>query len=480
MNINIKRDDGILVASLIALLLPFYTSLPYLDDMVRLTYNYTGLIVQGRYLTEWFYTAMQGMKYTTFPDIYHFNLAYIVLAMLIVKKFALERNINTKNAGLPLILCIFSSPFILENISYHIDSLGMFSSLAFSIAAASLSLQRPVITFICSTILLFIATCFYQFSLNVYICTVSLMALLMSKRDSESGLIFFAAVKVGSLFVSLAVYMLILRCYATDTYIDSHASFMSYDDFQSGTLLFNIENVNNIIEAAFTNYYKIPFLILLSMAIIGFIFSFYTNLKNRRLISAACVILSPLLCFIMIYTPAVLFSKPIVQPRILIAYGFFLFALFYFATQIERFKKASILLFSILFAVNVMTASAFNKSQNFVIQSTKDVMEKIYGSTPVKFRSPNGELLVTLSNRYSHGMEFERNGKYFPILNYLVRDPQVSPFLMNGVNRYYRTGVKVERVINGRDCSSIGMANPWILLSSCEEGIVAVTFKNHY
>lgn len=480
MNINIKRDDALLVVSLMALLLPFYTSLPYLDDMVRLTYNYTGLIVQGRYLTEWFYTAMQGMKYTTFPDIYHFNLAYIVLAMLMVKKFALERNINTKDVGLPLILCIFSSPFILENISYHIDSLGMFSSLAFSIAAASLSLRRQIITIICSSALLFIATCFYQFSLNVYICTVSLMALLMSKRDSESGLITFAAVKVVSLFVSLAVYMIILRNYATDTYIDSHASFMSYDDFKAGTLLFNIGNVNSIIEAAFTNYYKIPFFILLSMAIIGFIFALYTNLKSRRIISAACVLISPLICFLMIYMPAVLFSKPIVQPRILIAYGFFLCAMIYFAFQVDAFKKASIVLLSVLFAVNVMTASAFNKSQEFVIHSTKDVMEKLYYSTPAKFRAPNGELPVTLTNRYNHGMEFERNGKYFPILNYLVRDPQVSPFLINGINRYYRTGVKVERATYSKDCAQIGMASPWISLSSCDDSSVTVTFINHY
>lgn len=95
-------------------------------------------------------------------------------------------------------------------------------------------------------------------------------------------------------------------------------------------------------------------------------------------------------------------------------------------------------------------------------------------------KDSNGEVKVIFTNLYNHGMEFERNSKYFPVLNYLVRDPQKSPFLLNGLNRYFRTGIKVIRGKYVGDCNPVGVASPWIYLSTCDGETINVTFKNYY
>lgn len=476
----LRNDNAILAFALLAIIMPFYSSFPYLDDMVRLTYNYTGLIVQGRYLTEWFYTAMQGMQFTTFPDIYYFNLAFVVFLTLSLKHYVLDRNEHLKYNGMMLIICIFSSPFILENLSYHIDSIGMFSSLILSIASACINNSRFVTRAISSAVILFIATCFYQFSLNVYICTVAIISLAMTKSHDDKSLLKFTFSKIISLLVAFIIYMSIMQIYATDTYVDSHATLMTLEEMNNGVLFNNITNINKIIKSAFTPYYSLFFILLISVALIGLIHQLIINIRNKRYLSVACLLAAPIVTLSMVYMPAALFSRPIIQPRILIAYGFFVFVLFSMSISIVSFKRIAFICVVALFTVNVMTASAFSKSQSFVIYSTKAVMDKIYTSTPESMKDSNGEVKVILTNLYNHGMEFERNSKYFPVLNYLVRDPQKSPFLLNGLNRYFRTGIKVIRGKYVGGCNPIGVASPWIYLSTCDDETINVTFKNYY
>lgn len=476
----IKNDDAILVLSLMALIFPFYNAFPYLDDMVRLTYNYTGLIVQGRYLTEWFYTGMQGMNYTTFPDIYGFNLAFIVLCFVVVKRYVLDKHQDIRDYSLLFILCIFSSPFILENISYHIDSIGMFSSLTISIAAACANNKRFALRIAVSASLLFIATCFYQFSLNVYISTVAIIFLIKTEKTEDKDLLLYVSSKIIAMLACLVVYILIMKVYATDTYVDSHATIMSLEQIKSGILARNIGNVNSIIGSAFSPYYSIAFLILSLSSVVGIAYAALKNIRAGKFFSASCFVLCPAACLAMIYLPASVFSSPIIQPRILIAYGFFIFSLLVPSLSLSAIKKPAIIAVAILFSINVMTSSAFNKSQSFVINSTRTAMDKIYNEAPTAFRDNNGEIKVSLSGVYNHGMEFERNRKYFPVLDYLVRDPQKSPFLMNGLNRYFRTGVKAVSGESVKDCDYVGMASPWIGISTCSGNIVRVAFKDFY
>ncbi|WP_032986461.1 glucosyltransferase domain-containing protein [Cronobacter malonaticus] len=480
MREHINKSDAILALSLLAIIMPFYNSYPYLDDMVRLTYNYTGLIVQGRYLTEWFYTAMQSFKYTTFPDIYTFNLALIAFYFIALKRFVLDKSKAFADSGLLFILCILSSPFILENISYHIDSVGMFSSLVISITAGCITKNKFLLNFALSSILLFIATCFYQFSLNVYICTVAVLYISMENSRNERDMLAFIYNKVLALIASISVYMLIMRIYATDTYVDAHATIMTLDELNSGALKNNIESINSIIKSAFTPYYKTFFFPLLGLSIIGMIFSIVRSLSRRRYFSAACILIAPFICLAMIYLPAAIFSKPVIQPRILIAYGFFVYMMLVMALQVSAFKKYPMAIVAVLFAINVMTSSAFNKSQTYAINSTKSAMERIYMATPSNLRDDNGEVKVNFTNLYNHGMEFERNRKYFPVLDHLVRDPQKSPFLINGLNRYFRTGVKVSGNKKVDNCKFIGIASPWIYMDQCDGNIINVTFKNYY
>ncbi|ELQ6045551.1 glucosyltransferase domain-containing protein [Cronobacter malonaticus] len=476
----ISKDDAVLALSLLAIIMPFYNSYPYLDDMVRLTYNYTGLIVQGRYLTEWFYTAMQSFKYTTFPDIYTFNLALIALYFIALKRFVLDKSKAFADSGLLFILCILSSPFILENISYHIDSIGMFSSLAISIAAGCITKKRFSLNFALSSILLFTATCFYQFSLNVYICTVAAISVSLLKDCDERDVLALILSKVLALIASICVYMFIMRIYATDTYVDAHATIMSLDELKNGALRNNIENINLIIKSAFTPYYKTFFFSLSALSVSGTIIALIRSLRERRFLASICILTAPTVCLAMIYLPAALFSKPIIQPRILIAYGFFVYIMVVMSFQVSAFKKYLMAIVAVLFAINVMTSSAFNKSQSYAINSTKSAMDKIYSATPSNLRDANGEVNVNFTNLYNHGMEFERNRKYFPVLDYLVRDPQKSPFLINGLNRYFRTGLKVSGNKTVSNCKPIGIASPWIYMDQCDGNIVNVTYKNYY
>ncbi|MCL7678744.1 hypothetical protein M8369_32765, partial [Klebsiella pneumoniae] len=172
------------------------------------------------------------------------------------------------------------------------------------------------------------------------------------------------------------------------------------DELNSGALKNNIESINSIIKSAFTPYYKTFFFPLLGLSIIGMIFSIVRSLSRRRYFSAACILIAPFICLAMIYLPAAIFSKPVIQPRILIAYGFFVYMMLVMSLQVSAFKKYPMAIVAVLFAINVMTSSAFNKSQTYAINSTKSAMERIYIATPSNLRDDNREVKVNVTNLY--------------------------------------------------------------------------------
>ncbi len=473
----------IMVAAVLAIIIPYVGSYPYLDDMVRITYNYTGLATQGRFLTEWFYTFMAGGKYTTFPDIYIFNLIFILSGCILTKKY-LDRHATKDSESAILLMCIFSSPFILENISYHIDSIGMFSSLYLSIVSAFFKSKSIYKTFITSTIILFIASCFYQFSINVFICSVAIYsAFIAVKKEANNLQVFkYILIKIVSLAVSLACTLLTMKVNASDGYSDVHATIMSVSDINNGLLIKNIKTISEILSSSFNFYGVVVLSIMMATFFIGLIHSCIAMGKERNVTALLLLILAPITCLSMIYLPASLFTKPIIQPRIMIAFGFLMCSLLVPLISLNKTHRFVFFAVISLVALNAMNSSAFNVAQRKIIESSVRISDRIYSNIPDSEKDKDGYVSVIFKGSYEHGMEAERNSKYFPILNHILRDPleYKSFFLLNGMNRYFRTGVKTPK--NEVKCTNDDMylTSPWLDIKSCTKGVAIAILKSSY
>lgn len=480
----IRRYNAISIivfSMLIFMLMTFYGSYPYFDDIVRLTYNYTGLSAQGRYFTEWFYVAMAWLKYTTFPDIYQFNLMIVLSGAVAISLYLKNKVPRIASYSSLLVASIFSSPFIIENIAYHIDSLGMFSSLYIAIISGMYCSESKIKNILVTSSMLLIATCFYQFSINVFICSVAL--LVLSDRVNNAALQEswrIILLKCIALSIAMPVYLLIMKLFAIDNYVDKHSSLMSMGELLNGRLTNNISAINDIILGSFNAYGVAIFIVIILSLFISIPLHIKKNYSSYGLQGVILIFLPVLVCVAMLYLPCVIFSSPVVQPRILIAFGFILACVMIISVSN---KHTSIIASSSIIALlmlNIMNAAAFNNAQKKLINSTHDIMLKAYNATPDYLKDSQGYVYFVISGDYDHEMEVKRNSDFFPAIKFMLRDPITSPFLLNGVNRYFRTGMKFRPESSAEKCDKEIYFNPWMRIKDCNGKFIKIEVRNNY
>lgn len=444
-------------AYVLLFLAPFYGMPPYYDDLHRFSSNTTNLANQGRLLTEWLYTSIQFFEFNAFPDLYYFGLVFI--ASISIASYALARKITGRDGEdyvMWFFLSIFSMPGIIQNISFHVDCIGMFMSLYLSVIAGMIVNKGKLSHIATSTTLLCFATLFYQFSFNYYIISSAAFLFIHISTGKVSGLkgaCLHAAIKIPALIISIGLSLLVKSIFIRDKYFLDHSRFSTIQELIDGRLSRNIGKFQYILENTFSRMENLTISILFIVFMISLVICVIKLCKEKKLYVAVLVSILPLIALAMVLLPGVLIFNPVIEQRTLAMSGLLLFCFIAPGIYVKKIYPVAFVLASMVMAFNLMTVSAFTSAQRYAVDKTRVYMDRLYLTSPEEYFGKDGKLKIGISmqERPTHTGTAKRNIEYFPSIKFMVMDYFWTPYQMAAFNRYFNTGVDVHML--GKSCS---------------------------
>lgn len=448
MNINnIKSFFPLYVA---VFLIPFMNMPPYVDDFNRFSSDVLALATQGRLLTEYAYTVLQGFNLHFFPEIYYFSLCYIFAISALTYGLVLKKH-NKEDHPLIILffISIFSSPAIIQNISFHIDSVGMFSAIYLAVVAGFCHFDSRIKTILLSTLFICLSTIFYQISFNYYVISLSVYILISSlngKIGSVRDVISTCIIKAIPLVASVAFALYIKHEFITNSYFTDHSKFASISQLSSGILYKNLSDYYSIISGSFNFVQICCILTIIAIYIALSIMLIASFIRGKRFHLASVYILLPLVFLSMLLLPSILLISPVLEQRAIPLYGTLFFVLLSPVLILKIKFKIIYIPYAIFLATMIMTVAAFTSSQKYAVERNLALMNRLYAESPDAYKSADGtvNIKVAVQDYPDYIGPSKRNIAYFPALKYLMRDYFRSDYASSMFNDYYDTGVKIK------------------------------------
>lgn len=415
-NLIYQHKKIIIFIFLCSLYIPFISLPPYYDDEVRFTTNFIGLLEQGRIIPEFFYKFITSKNVA---DTYIFNLAFSVAISL----FLLKIEYIKKNYILFIIL--FSNIFLLGNLSYHVDIIGMMLAYTLGIYAAFYEHKNIKKMILISFLISYLAIISYQAALNIFstcLIAVTILDFVTKKHQLKRNFyirlthFFFLIISIKITLISINAILKLNNNYQY-TYINkrSQLELSSFDTQLYIALEFIRTSFNT------TQFILLSVFILITLIVI---LLFKTNSKNKIILLAAI----PISFFLMFFPYIFINEKSLIQPRVIFGFGGFILTTyilsFYFTNNksIQNFINLTYLIFSIIF---LCTASAYVSSYKKSIEIEVQLYQKIDFTINPQSKPINmyrcGKNYQILNSKY-----IKTNANAFPIINHLLQQQKTG------------------------------------------------------
>ncbi|WP_195714707.1 glucosyltransferase domain-containing protein [Escherichia coli] len=374
--VAVNKSDIVITITLLCFILQFWNLPAYNDDINRFTNGFIRLSEQGRYFTEWYYSSLFLFNKSTPFNIYTFNLCAIAIFLFIALKSIDNRCSVYISTGIPITL-IAVQPFLVENLSYHIDSIGMLFAMSACIYASAVIRKNRFITILTSALFIVSAVFSYQSSMSVYCACVILIATAMSlsTNSSDKEVVRYVINKIMSLAIAMLVYALISKIHPVSQYITDATKTLEFNDVFFHSLSSNTYKVYQRISGSLNS-------LQISLYVISLIYYYVvillTTLQCKlSAIKMVILTLSPVLSMILLFTPTVFFEKTVIEARILMSFGITSSILLLPSLGNKIVKITRNVLAIILLSLAIMTASAHVSSVNFMYSYTDRMLTSI-------------------------------------------------------------------------------------------------------
>ncbi|HHO9667301.1 TPA: glucosyltransferase domain-containing protein [Escherichia coli] len=445
---NIKGYNVIFPLFLAAFLLQFWGLAPYYDDIHRFSSNTTNLANQGRPLTEWLYFSYDLFNSHVFPNLYNFNLLAI-WSIAVFSYNLFSRYICKDNDTLVAIvfICIFSVPGIIQSIAFHVDNIGMITSIMLSLMAGAYVEKFSIRNVILQTIALCGATMFYQLSFNYYISAFVIFMMVKCYQDniSLSRLLKTCLIKSMPLVASVSLALIYKHYYAHDPYFIEHSSFMSLNDIKDGRLIRNINVMFWALSLTYNNLQWFLFKALITASAISWLTCIYISFIKTNWSAFITLLLAPIIVLMMVVLPSLLIYHPVIEQRTLTTISMVIALLLFLSVQSLFTKKIAIAIVALLSITNIMLASAFVSTQSYSNERTTALLKDVYFNIPERFFTQEGSVNISIpmSRTPRASGEMINNFTYFPSLRMMVMDYFYSEYQTNALMRYNNIGMTV-------------------------------------
>lgn len=345
---------------IILLVMPFLWLQPYYDDAMRFYNNYINFKYQGRLLAEYYYRFAGGYSKSSIVNLNVFNLLVIAVCLyFLLNKFSENIKSNDVLVSLCATIAIISSPFLLENLSYHVDNIGMILSFVFAVYASFFTEKTNVKNITITGMLIVISALFYQASLSVFCASVVVLALSNIINVENFDVKKFIFNKIISFIGAVIAITGINKIIMTDGYANDKSKLVtiSFDGFDK--LFSNFLKLNNLIFNSLNFIQSLLYLFISIIAIVGIYFNVLNLIKtgSRDWFKVFILIIALPLLILFTYFPTVLFSDAVVEPRVFMSFGFILAGMIIVAGSCVAMNKW-VVVASLAFSVSVLMSSS--------------------------------------------------------------------------------------------------------------------------
>lgn len=443
-NIKIALDKNIvLIAFIVFSFFIQFSNLPaYDDDIGRFAHGYIALAQQGRFITEWWYGLFTLFNKPSPVNTYSANIFIFMLIVFSSVWMILKKTKKDSILTSLAVISIFIHPFIIENVSYHIDSIGMIFSLAIAIVFAGTSFNNKILTIPLCLVSIIIASSMYQIALTVFCVSVVFFTSLKCVDDTYSNkeIISDIAIKVACFVASTMIIVLISNLTIKSGYskIVSEPIPINYEGAK-----IVVQNLSKAWTLIYTSFNEVQRCILTFLLL-----SYYTALiakaviKDRRVsFRFIFMLLSPIIAYFLILMPTVLFKSPVLMPRVLMAFGA-LVGILSIPTGM-RILDSIRCLFALAFIVlTILTASAHVNTQKYLNDYTDDILRTVTaGAIADKNNASKINLMYVLPQNIPG--EVQRNREAFPLVGRIMKLHFGNKWLMQNYIAYKRYNINL-------------------------------------
>lgn len=408
---------------LVMLVVPFFWLQPYFDDVMRYYYGYISLKNQGRLLTEYYYRFAGGYSKYAIVNLNFFNLLIIIVGLFFVlKKFSSKLLINNIFISVCATIAVLSSPFLLENLSYHVDNIGMMLSFIVAIYASIYSNNINKNDILITSGLIVMSVLFYQASLNVFCASVVVFTLARVIYDENFDAKKIVLNKISSFVLAIVSIVIINKIIMRDDYANNKSEMITLSINGFNKAVSNATNITNLFFSSFNKLQMVLLTILLGLAIVGICYSLIRESlrKDRDWFKSLILIVSLPLLVAFIYFPAVLFVDAVLEPRVFMSFGFVVSGLIIAGGAILKLNKL-VATVSLAFSAGIlMSSSAYVATAQTMNSNEERLLFRIESDIRYALNDSN---MITISflGRPEASQSEKLGFKAFPIIPRILR-----------------------------------------------------------
>ncbi|ELQ6240733.1 glucosyltransferase domain-containing protein [Cronobacter sakazakii] len=391
----------------------------YIDDNTRVFRNF-GWTVDGRYLSNLVYNVLSIGNGPL--DFFPFTQIASVL-ILVISAAVIARAVNFSSVT-AITVAILSSPFLVQNLSYRLDSLTMAMSLLV-ILIPFLFAERLICFFVVGIAAVVSSSFLYQVSVMAFPCMCMIYGAARSRTWSE---LLYLILKSATVFVvGFIAYMVSAKLLG----INSRSELFLSGSDPLGVLFKNASYVRDLVFNAF----KSPLIVVLAAYVILWALCLYSSVK-KGLQQVAMDLSFPILIAAISLSINVVLLNPWISSRTLLVFPL---VFVYLVTRCDfRFARNVLLIISSIFSFGfcAVYANALKAQDDF----NRIIMEDIK-SLMIENQMP----IFVISG----GMPFSEETR---------RATGIYPLLSNVMPRYFKEGsgwgqVYAKRVYGIHDAS---------------------------
>lgn len=297
---------------------------PYIDDLGRTLYGYTGWGANGRPLSD---MLMRSLSFgEPLIDISPLNQMVSIIALIAVLISYMKHNFNDESYFFisASIFFFIASPFFIENISYKYDSLTMSLSMVTLIIPFCFKNEGFLKPFV-SAVLIVFSLCFYQASLGLFAMLSVMEILVNADKNKNIDVVKSVSSRIAQVASGFLFYQLVISPrFVEGEYNITHSKALPITIDSLSKIRSNFDDIlwyfNSYLNSI-PKYAVIIYTILFLLSVLVILKNMFINGLKRNILSFIVVLISPVLVFLFSFAPILMLEHPVFAPRVLICFG---------------------------------------------------------------------------------------------------------------------------------------------------------------
>lgn len=357
------------------------TGRPYIDDLGRTLYGYSGWGLNGRPLSDLIMTIMSvgGML----VDISPITQLISIIALCFALYFYANKNLKDISfLGVAITSFLFiANPFYIENLSYRYDSLPMALSMVMLMLPYTISL-KGAIYHIFSVIFIVASLALYQASIGLFVILAVMEIVAVKSYLGNKNVFKSILIRMGHLTLAFILYKIFIAAkFVSGDYNITHSETLPLSLSSLPIFSENIVRVKWLLNSYISSIpLAIKFLFVSSViySTVKHISKLIKTGYRNNIASILVISTSPILVVIFALAPLVILKSPVFAPRVMLSLsGAIMLFSFLIFSQIKS-RSIKLIIISPIIWISIVYSYSFSTSSKSQADLDSLISSSIY------------------------------------------------------------------------------------------------------